>query len=247
MNHRTILVVEEDQALQHLIMRVLEAENYGVLCVRNAALAETIAQDNPFSLILLDGEWQLSEGVDLCRRLRAAPETAHTPILLLVADETDITRLIQLNLGIDDYLVKPFIVEELRACAAALLRAIKRRPRQRFPRGLENVDFSGKGEPVLVVDDLSINIPRRQIIYRGRRIDLRSALLFKLLVYLVHHRGMVFSREHLLTHVWGYDPVHAHDTRTVDVHIRWLREKLEDDADDPQLIQTVRGVGYVFR
>jgi len=168
------------------------------------------------------------DGLEVCRRLRAG---GAVPVLMLTARDAEIDRVLGLELGADDYVTKPFSLRELLARVRAQLR---RR---------QAVAPAGSTEP--------INLGRVQVDLAGHRL-LRDGLpvplkpkAFELLSFLLHHRGQVFTREQLLAEVWGYD--YAGETRTVDVHVHWLRAEIEEEAADPQLLQTVRGVGYVLR
>ncbi len=238
-------MVEADRDLRNSISSTLRREGYFVLALADGAIALEAAQDNPFSLIVLDPVLLRSGGPDLCRQLRAHPSTERVPILMLVTDDIEISQMVALELGVDDYITKPLRWEELHACVRELLRSGKPRLTKTWHRPI--VGAIDGGEQVLVVGNLRIDVARRKVSRGDHLIELRSALLFDLLVYLARHRGVVFTRERLLAQVWGYERVDAIDTRTVDVHMRWLREKLEDDPVNPALIQTVRGVGYCLK
>lgn len=235
---RTILVVEDDASLRDTIAYNLRAEGYLVLTAADGVSGLEAARQHPVSLVLLDLMLPRLDGLDVCRQLRATPETASTPILMLTARGEETDKVVGLELGADDYVTKPFSWKELRARMRALLR-----------RGA-STPLGGRGEPapleshVLASGDLRIDVDRREVTRGEQQIEL-PARLFELLVYMVRNQGVVLTRDRLLQHVWGYD--YAGDTRTVDVHMRWLREKLEDDPANPQLIQTVRGVGYRFK
>jgi two-component system alkaline phosphatase synthesis response regulator PhoP len=153
-------------------------------------------------------------------------------------EETD--KVIGLELGADDYVTKPFSWKELRARVRALLRRGEHTPAA-ASAAIEN---TGEDRRILTSGDLHIDVDRREVRRGDREIELPTRL-FDLLVYLVRNKGLVLTRDRLLQHVWGYD--YAGDTRTVDVHMRWLREKLEDDPASPQLLLTVRGVGYRYK
>jgi two-component system, OmpR family, alkaline phosphatase synthesis response regulator PhoP len=176
---------------------------------------------------------------------RRRTETEHVPILMLVMDEIDIPQMVALDLGIDDYIVKPLNTEELRACVRAHVRGRRRRPVNTWKRPV--MEAARKEEQILLVDDLSIDVVQRKVIRHDHIVELRSALLFDLLAYLVRHRVVVFTQAQLLMQVWGYESTNSSDTRTVDVYIGLLRQKLEDDPKNPELVQTVRGVGHRFK
>lgn len=247
---RAILVVADDRALREVIKYTLRGEGYFVICLAEGTLAVEVAQDNPFSLILLDLTLQQPSGLEVCRQLRTHPKTNQVPIMMIVQHEREITEMLNRELRVDDYIVQPLALEELCKRVRALLSSGKRRQVKTLQRPL--MEVSGEERQVLerqflVVDDMRIDVARRQITRGEQLVELGNPLFFDLLVYLVSHRGVVLTRERLLKHVWGYDNVSASDTRTVDSHVRSLRIKLEDDPDNPQLIQTVRGVGYRFK
>jgi DNA-binding response OmpR family regulator len=231
---RTILVVEDDAPLRDTLAYNLRAEGYQVLTASDGVTALEIARQKPVSLVLLDLMLPRLDGLEVCRQLRSKPETADIAILMLTArvEETDL--VVGLELGADDYVTKPYAWNELRARIRALLR-----------RGShKGVSDAADGVRQLSAGDLTVDVDRREVLRRGEEITL-PARLFDLLVYFMRNRGNVLTRDQLLEKVWGYD--YEGDTRTIDVHIRWLRERIEDDPANPQLIQTVRGVGYRFK
>jgi DNA-binding response OmpR family regulator len=236
---RTILIVEDDAPLRDTIAYNLRGEGYLVLTAADGVAALDIARQNPISLVLLDLMLPRLDGLDVCRQLRSRPETAQTPILMLTARGEETDKVVGLELGADDYVTKPFSWKELRARVRALLRRGEQTP---LVAQME-VGPHEDGR-VLTSGDLRIDVDRREVRRGEREIEL-PARLFDLLVYMVRNRGLVLTRDRLLQHVWGYD--YAGDTRTVDVHMRWLRERLEDDPANPQLVLTVRGVGYRFK
>lgn len=238
---RTILVVEDDATLRDTIAYNLRGEGYGVLTANDGITALEVAWQNPVSLILLDLMLPRLDGLDVCRQLRNKPETAHIPILMLTARGEETDKVVGLELGADDYVTKPFSWKELRARIRALLRRGEQPPAADISHGALGPTAEDR---ILIVNELRIDVGRRQVWRGDREIDL-PARLFDLLVYMVRNRGIVLTRDRLLQHVWGYD--FAGDTRTVDVHMRWLREKLENDPAHPEWLQTVRGVGYRFK
>lgn len=238
---RTILVVEDDTALRDTIAYNLRGEGYAVLTAGDGVAAIELARAHVVSLVLLDIMLPRLDGLDVTRRLRALPETASVPILILTARGDEADKVIGLELGADDYVTKPFGWKELRARVRALLR----RGEQTGAAGVSAPPpAAGQESRVLLAGDVRVDVDRREVRRGEREIDL-PARLFDLLVYMMRNKGLVLTRDRLLQHVWGYD--YAGETRTVDVHIRWLREKLEDDPANPSLIQTVRGVGYRFK
>jgi len=235
---RTILVVEDEAILRDTIVYNLRADGYEVLTAGDGASALDTAQRSHLDLVLLDLMLPVMDGLEVCRQLRRRSETSSVPILMLTARAEETDKVVGLELGADDYVTKPFSWRELRARVRALLRRAE--PRNGGPPS------SSPPEEMraLTAGDLRVDLDRREVTIGERQIDL-PARLFDLLVYLLRHRGTVLTRDRLLEHVWGYD--FAGDTRTVDVHIRWLREKIEQDPANPQLVQTVRGVGYRFK
>ncbi|WIG57401.1 MAG: Phosphate regulon transcriptional regulatory protein PhoB (SphR) [Ktedonobacterales bacterium] len=238
---RTILVVEDDATLRDTIAYNLRGEGYGVLTANDGITALEIAWQNPVSLILLDLMLPRLDGLDVCRQLRNKPETAHIPILMLTARGEETDKVVGLELGADDYVTKPFSWKELRARIRALLRRGEQPAAADIPHAAPGATAEDR---ILIVNELRIDVGRRQVWRDDREIDL-PARLFDLLVYMVRNRGIVLTRDRLLQHVWGYD--FAGDTRTVDVHMRWLREKMENDPAHPEWLLTVRGVGYRFK
>ena len=246
---RAILVVEDDRTLRKEISSTLREDRHFVLALAESPFALEVAQDNPFSLIILDPVLTEPGGLDFCRALRAHPSTDGIPILLIVTHEDQIPPLMQrVELRVSDYIKKPLNLAELRACAQALIyygtrSRRKPSPVKAMPRS--RMVTAGEEGQVLVADDLQIDVARRTVMHRNKPVELGRALLFDLLVYMVRHRGVVITRECLLREVWRYD--HEIDSQTIYVHMRHLRQKLEDDPEHPQLIETVRGVGYRFK
>lgn len=228
-----ILVVEDDTALRETIAYNLDRDGYAVVTAADGVTALGIARQGSVALVLLDIMLPRLDGLEVSRQLRASPETARLPILMLTARGEESDKVVGLELGADDYVTKPFSWAEVRARVRALLRRAEAPPEPPAP-----------GEPrILTAGDIRIDLDRRDVTRGDRQITL-PARLFDLLAYLVRNRGTVLTRDQLLQRVWDYE--YTGDTRTVDVHIRWLRERLEDDPAHPQFIQTVRGVGYRF-
>ncbi len=246
---QTLLVVESDDLLREAITTRLRNDGYFVVALADGESALEVAQHNPLSLVLLDLALSKPTGLDVYHQLRLRLETASVPILLLLAHESQLLQGASPKAGVDDYMLKPLDWNELFARVRTLLRfrawSLLGISGQKFVKTLSIIEHGHEGEQLLVVDDLCIDIPRRMVIRHDQPIDLSPPLLFDLLVYLVRNCGVVLSRERLLVGVWSHDRVNH--SRTVDVHIRWLRQKIEDDPDNPQLILTVRGVGYRFR
>ena len=221
-----ILVVEDEEALTTLLRYNLEAQDYDVEIVMRGDEADTRLKESVPDLVVLD--WMLPglSGIELCRRLRARPETRHLPIIMLTARGEESERVRGLSTGADDYIVKPFSVPELLARVGALLR-------RAAPERVASV---------LSYGDIELDRDKRRVARSGRPIDL-GPTEYRLLEFFLEHPGRVFSREQLLDGVWGRD-IYI-DERTVDVHIGRLRKLINPDAAaDP--IRTVRGAGYAL-
>ncbi|WP_069801566.1 response regulator transcription factor [Thermogemmatispora onikobensis] len=243
-----ILVVDDEEVLVEAIAYSLEQEGYQVFTALDGRAALELARRERPQLIILDIMLPEIDGLEVCRQLRREPATATTAIMLLTARGEEIDRVVGLEVGADDYVTKPFGRRELLARVRALLRRAAYPVTQVPPEGgsspQEATAQPRRSTRELVAGPVRIDLPGRRVWCRDQEIEMQPKQ-FDLLVYLVRNRGTVLTRDQLLHHVWGYD--YAGDTRTVDVHIRWLREKLEEDPASPKLIQTVRGVGYVFR
>ena len=207
----------------------LELEGYEVESVMDANKALQTASTNSYDAILLDVMLPGGTGFDVCRTLRQ--RGVQTPILMLTARGQVIDRVVGLKLGADDYLVKPFEMAELLARIEALLR-----------RSASTAAAATASESYRF-GDVTIDFRRAEVTKNGAPVEL-SAREFKLLRYFIEHRGAALSRDELLNEVWGYNAMPS--TRTVDVHIAWLRQKIEDNPRHPQLILTVHGLGYKF-
>jgi two-component system, OmpR family, alkaline phosphatase synthesis response regulator PhoP len=222
-----ILLVEDEEGLIFTLTDRLESEGYQVTAARDGVAGLTIGLDNSFDVIILDIMLPKKNGFDVCRELRG--KGVATPILMLTAKGETIDKVVGLRLGADDYLTKPFEVIELLARIEALLR----RSTNTVANSLESYAFG----------DVEVDFRRAEVKKNHAAVDL-SAMEFKLLQYFIEHRGEVLKRDELLDEVWGYDAMPT--TRTVDVHIAWLRQKLEENPRYPQFIQTVHGLGYKF-
>lgn len=221
-----ILLVEDEPGLVFTLTDRLAAEGYDVTSVSDGASAVERAVREPFDLLILDVMLPRKNGLDACRDLRQ--RGVETPVLMLTARGQVTDRVVGLKLGADDYLTKPFEMAELLARVEARLRRSTGRSKAplRYRFGDVEVDFE-----------------RAEATRAGASVAL-SAKEFQLLRYFIEHRGVVLSRHELLDRVWGYDAVIS--TRTVDVHVAWLRRKLEASARRPQHIVTVHGLGYKF-
>jgi DNA-binding response OmpR family regulator len=241
---RKILVVDDEAILVETMTYNLEQAGYQVTTAFDGSSALEAARSEKPDLIILDIMLPAMDGLEVCRQLRREANTSTTPIMMLTAKTDEIDKVVGLEVGADDYVTKPFGRRELLARVRALLR------RADYPASADSHAAQEASSEVprasreLVAGPLRIDLAGRRVHCRGQEWELQPKQ-FDLLAYLVRNRGTVLTRDQLLHNVWGYD--YAGDTRTVDVHIRWLREKLEEDPANPQLIQTVRGVGYVFR
>ncbi len=225
-----ILIVDDEKPIVDSIKYTLYKEGYDVVVSYDGEDAlEKVRKENP-DLIILDIMLPKLSGLEVCRIIR---RTSNVPIIMLTARGEDMDRVVGLELGADDYVSKPFSMRELVARIKAVLRRAKM-----------SVSTEAKTKEKLEFDDVLIDVKGRIVLKRGIPVDL-SPKEFDLLVTLAENEGRVMSREYLLNHIWGDD--FYGDDRTVDVHIRWLREKLEDDPSNPEHIQTVRGIGYILR
>jgi DNA-binding response OmpR family regulator len=224
-----VLVIEDDEALLNNLATNLRSEGFNVTtAVDGQAGLEKIRAEAP-DLIILDIMLPKLDGLTICRMVRHDSSIAHIPIIMITARGTEIDKIVGLESGADDYVVKPFGLGEMLARVRAVMR---RSPGQLVVQQDE-----------LISNDLRLNLTGRRV-FKGEEEIKLSNKEFDLLTELMRNRSAVLSRDLILTKVWGYD--YFVDKRTVDVHIRWLREKLEDDPSDPRRIVTVRGVGYRF-
>jgi DNA-binding response OmpR family regulator len=223
------LLVDDEQSVQKLLAYPLRKEGYDVVSALDGREALNRLRDGDFDLVVLDVMLPKVDGFDVCRQIRAR---STVPIIMLTAKAEEIDKVLGLELGADDYITKPFSVREFRSRVKAVLR------RAELARGDDNLE-----EPI-EEGDLRVDFEKRQVEVRGEPVRL-TYVEFEILAGLARSPGRVFSRTMLLERVWG-DSAYR-DPRTVDVHIRHLREKLETDPKDPEYLFTVRGVGYRFR
>ena len=224
-----ILLVDDEQSVQTLLTYPLRKEGYEVIAASTGREALARFQEGQFDLVVLDVMLPEVDGFDVCRQLRAK---SSVPIIMLTAKAEELDKVLGLELGADDYITTPFSMREFRSRVKAVLR------RANVARNGDAPD-----EP-LVNGELSIDFAKRQVELRGEPVRL-SYVEFEILAALARSPGRVFSRSMLLERLWGDSSFR--DPRTIDVHIRHLREKLEQDPANPELIFTVRGVGYHFR
>lgn len=225
--NQTIFVLEDDLDIQRLIRHHLEAAGFAVRAFAEPLGVIPEAERHPPALFLLDIMVPGGSGLDVCRKLRNRPSLSVIPIIFLTALAGENDRVMGLELGADDYITKPFSTRELVARVKAVLRR-----------------FEPHSEPSIIeFDDVAINPNAMQLKVRGQLMT-TTATEFRLLEYLARHPGRVFSRDHLLDAVWG--DARFVTPRSVDVYVRRIREKIENDAEDPRYLITVRGAGYRF-
>jgi DNA-binding response OmpR family regulator len=229
-----ILIVEDEISLQETLAYTLRRQGYEVETVADGNAALDLARRSHPDLILLDIMLPGIDGFEVCRILR---QDMSTPVLMLTARDDEIDRVVGLEVGADDYMTKPFSMRELIARVKAMLRRV------RLIRQEMGVDTTPPVSQTLNFDDLAIDAIRREVRLKQQVIPLKPKE-YELLSFLANHRGQVVTREFILEKVWGWDFVG--DSRTVDVHIRWIREKIEPDPATPSRIITVRGAGYRF-
>lgn len=232
-----ILVVDDEISLQETLAYNLKKQGYDVKTIGDGADAIELAREWSPELIILDVMLPGLDGFEICRILR---QEMTTPILMLTARDDEIDRVVGLEVGADDYLAKPFSMRELIARVKALLRRV------RLIREEAAINEGEDGKPkaeVLEFDNLILDMVRHEIKIDDRVVAFKPKE-YELLTFFAQHQGQVLSREMILERVWGWDFIG--DSRTVDVHVRWLREKIEQNPANPRRIITVRGAGYRF-
>ncbi len=228
-----ILVVEDEPALQETLAYNLGRQGYLVDATSDGQSALRLARQTSPDLIVLDIMLPTMDGFEVCRLLR---QEMNVPILMLTARDDEIDRVIGLEMGADDYITKPFSMREFLARIKAHLRRVRL-----IREEMDSSDVIPK--EVIKFGNLTLDLTRREVLLDEHPIALKPKE-FDLLLYLARHRGQVLSRDLILERVWGWD--FSGGSRTVDVHVRWLREKIERDPASPQRIVTVRGAGYRF-
>jgi DNA-binding response OmpR family regulator len=225
----TILLVDDEDSVQKLLAYPLERDGFRVLQARDGEEALSRFAAENVDLVVLDLMLPKLDGLEVCRRLRAESEV---PIIMLTARDDELDKVVGLELGADDYITKPFSIREFRSRVRALLRraAVSR--------------SNGGSRDVISAHGLMVDLGRRVVEIDGRQVQL-TYVEFELLRTLAGHPGRVYSRRMLLESLWG--AADYREPRTIDVHVRHLREKLEPDPAEPEYILTVRGVGYRFR
>jgi DNA-binding response OmpR family regulator len=226
-----ILLADDEQAIQTLLSYPLQKDGYEVVRASDGREALARFSEQPFDLVVLDVMMPRLDGLEVCRRLRSR---SSVPIIMLTAKAEEIDKVLGLELGADDYITKPFSLREFRSRVRAALRRA----------GMSSTTESGPEDEPLEAHELRIDPAKRAVSLRGEVVP-TTFVEFEIISALASSPGRVFTRDMLLTRIWG-DSAYR-DPRTVDVHIRHLREKLETDAKEPEYIFTVRGVGYRFR
>ncbi len=233
MSKPTILIVDDEVHIVELVRFNLEKEGYNVISARDGLKAYQMATRHKPDLIVLDVMLPEMDGFEVCRLIQKDAELSEIPIIMLTARSEEIDKVLGLEIGADDYITKPFSPRELIARVKARLRRMTAKQQKHQIAG-----------DVIRIEGLVIDPDRFEVTIDGTRLDL-TPKEFELLRILAKNRGRVLSREFLLENIWGYE--YIGDSRTVDVHIRHLRQKLESDPANPGLIETVRGVGYKFK
>ena len=231
---RSVLLVDDEPLIRETVAEALEADGLRVITAADGREALLRFRADPPDLVLLDLMLPQLSGMEVCRILRR--ESA-VPIIMLTARDSEVDKVVGLELGADDYVTKPFSLRELQARVRAHLRRLEAATPPAQPAA-----------PVRPADvrlgSVTVDLAGHRLLRDGQALPVKPKA-FELLAYLLRHAGQVISRDQLLEHVWGYD--YAGETRTVDVHVHWLRSVIEADPATPRFLQTVRGVGYVLR
>ena len=233
---KTILVVDDEEDIVELVSYNLKKEGFAVDAAYDGETALKMVRSGPYDLIILDLMLPGVQGLELCRMIRNDPSIADTPIVMLTAKGEEVDKVLGLEIGADDYMIKPFSPREL----VARIKAILRRSEHQKTAPADEDKRTGH---LLTIRDIIIDKEKYIVIVGKKQLKL-SATEFKLLLYLCERPNKIYNREHLLDAVWG-DDVFV-EPRTVDVHIRRLRTKIEDDPNNPKYIKTMRGIGYFF-
>jgi two-component system, OmpR family, response regulator RegX3 len=224
-----VLVVEDEESFSDALSYMLRKEGFEVSVAATGTEALTEFDRTGADIVLLDLMLPEMSGIEVCRIIRAE---SGVPIVMLTAKDSELDKVVGLELGADDYVTKPFSLREL----SARIRAIFRRA--------EQAATEHNPPAAVTLGDVQVDLAGHRLLRDGEVLPVKPKA-FELLAFLLRNPGQVFTRDQLLERVWGYD--YAGETRTVDVHIHWLRGQLEPDPANPQFIHTVRGVGYVFR
>jgi two-component system alkaline phosphatase synthesis response regulator PhoP len=234
LNKKRILIVDDEENILELLKYNLEKNGFEVVPKDNGEGALEEMEKEDFDLVLLDLMLPGIDGLEVLKTIRSQDRIKNTPVIMLTAKNEEIDTVLGLEMGADDYIGKPFGVHELLARVKALLR---RNDRTKTAKE-DNEDFE-----VLEIDDIVINKSTQEVKIKGENVEL-TLKEFQVLYLLAKNKGRVFGRDYLLEKIWGYD--YLGETRTVDVHIRNLRKKIEEDDKNPKHIKTVRGIGYKY-
>jgi len=226
----TILVVDDEEPIQELLRFNLEKEGYLVCVAKDGQEALKHVENDQPDLLVLDLMLPGMDGLEVCRKLRSNPKFQQIPIIMLTAKGEEIDKVLGLELGADDYMTKPFSPRELLARIKARLRRLNSQ---------EEADAQ-----IIIRGELRVDVTGFRVHVRGEETEL-TPKEFEFLRVLIAHPGKVYSRDELLERIWGYE--YDGDTRTVDVHVRHLRLKVERDPSNPEYIETLRGIGYRFK
>lgn len=227
MAEEKILIVDDEEHIRELIKFNLEKNGYRVICADNGLDALNMTKEENPHLLLLDLMLPGMDGYDVCKEIRKDNSISSTPIVMITAKGEEFDKVLGLELGADDYITKPFSVRELMARVKAILRRTNIKP-------IDNSYNFGK---------INIDFEKHEVIKDEAKVDL-TLKEFELLEILIKNKGRVMTRDFLLDKIWGYE--YVGETRTVDVHIRHLRQKIEEDDKNPKYIETIRGIGYRF-
>lgn len=230
-----LLVIEDEKVLRETLAYNLSSQGFTVDTAEDGIKAMEAFSSSEFDLLILDVMLPGIDGFEICRRVR---QQSNVPILMLTARDEEIDRVVGLEVGADDYMGKPFSMRELIARVRAMLRRVELLRQEMKPIAYQEAD-----NQIIRIGDLLINPDRREVQLHDKIIDLKPKE-FDLLLYMAQNRGKALTRERILEQVWGWD--YVGESRTVDVHIRWLREKLESDPAHPKILVTVHGIGYRF-
>lgn len=232
---KVILAIDDEEHILELLSYNLESNGFRVLTADSGEDGLELLKREAVDLVLLDIMLPGIDGMEMLKRIRKNPDTTDLPVIMLTAKSEEINKVLGLEVGADDYISKPFGIYELVARVKAVLR--------RSERNRVVVATPEERDEIIAIDDIIINNTTHEVTVDGKEVEL-ALKEFELLYVLAKHRTRVFSREALLDKIWGYE--YAGETRTVDVHIRNLRKKIERDDNKPKYIKTVRGVGYKF-
>jgi len=226
---KAILLVDDEPTLRETVAEAMVLEGYLVSTASTGPEALTRFRASKPNLVLLDLMLPEMSGIEVCRVIRAE---SSVPIIMLTAKDSEVDKVVGLEVGADDYVTKPFSLRELTARVRAILRRA------------DQVASTDSPEGMVDLGRVQVDLAGHRLLRDGGVVPLRPRA-FELLSFFLRNPGQVFTRDRLLEHVWGYD--YGGETRTVDVHVHWLRQRIEEDPARPAMLQTVRGIGYVFR